>query len=161
MAEAFGIILVMSRNIHVTVAAIIERQGRFLLVEEEDHGRRVFNQPAGHLEEGESLVQAVVREVAEETGHEFRPQGLVGVYRLVSDKGLTFMRFCFHGQVEPGRPSQPQDADILACHWLTLDEIGSCRQSHRSALVLECLDDFLKGKDFPLDLLNENPGEFA
>lgn len=151
----------MTKNIRITVAAIIQRQGRFLLVEEEENGRRVFNQPAGHLEEGESLVQAVVREVAEETGHEFRPQGLVGVYRLALDTGPTFIRFCFHGQVEPDRPSQPQDAEILACHWLTLDEINSRRQSHRSPLVLQCLDDFLKGKDFPLDLLNESSGEFV
>lgn len=149
----------MPKNIRVTVAAIIERQGRFLLVEEESQGRRVFNQPAGHLEEGESIIQAVIREVKEETGHEFQPEGLVGIYRLVLENGLTFIRFCFRGRVEPDTSSQPQDADILACHWLTAEDIRHCIAMHRSPLVMQCLEDSLSGNNFSLKLLNENSGE--
>lgn len=145
----------MSENIHVTVAAIIERQGRFLLVEEMEQGNLVLNQPAGHLETGESLIQAVIREVREESGHSFLPQGLVGIYRLALKSGHTFIRFCFYGQIEADTPSQPEDAEILACHWLSTDEICARIKSHRSPLVMQCLDEYLAGRRFSLELLSD------
>lgn len=149
----------MSPRIAITVAAIIEYQGRFLLVEEEDQGRRVLNQPAGHLEEGESLVDAVIREVREETGLDFRPQGLVGVYRLTLPQGQTFLRFCFHGQVQQPGPCQPQDGEILACHWRSAVQIRAQGPMHRSPLVERCLDDYLNGRTFDLSLLADIPAD--
>ena len=140
----------------VTVAAIIEREGRFLFVEEEADGRRVLNQPAGHLDPGESLVTAVAREVLEETAHRFTPSALVGVYRWhYPAQDVTFVRFAFCGDglEEPGRAL---DREILALHWLTREELAA--RQHRSPLVLRCIDDYLAGKRFPLDVLSR---EFA
>lgn len=132
----------------LTVAAVIENEGRFLFVEERDGGGpRVLNQPAGHVEEGEGLVDAVIREAREETGLAFTPESLVGVYALRAANGKDYLRVCFHGVVEDGE-ARPQDADILACHWLTREELAS--RPLRSGLVARCLDDYLEGQRLPL-----------
>ena len=139
----------------VTVAAVIENEGRFLFVEEEADGRRVLNQPAGHLDPGESLLHAVAREVLEETAHRFVPGALVGVYRWhdpLTDG--TFLRFAFRG-VSSGRDEgRALDPEILALHWLTPQELAARRAMHRTALVERCLADYLAGKNYPLELLS-------
>jgi 8-oxo-dGTP pyrophosphatase MutT (NUDIX family) len=141
----------------VTVAAVIERDGRFLLVEEEVNGRRVLNQPAGHLDPGESLLQAVVREVLEETAHRFEPAALVGVYRWRYDKeDVTFLRFCFCGRVSERDPARALDREIVALHWLTPAELRARGATHRSPLVQRCVDDYAAGRHFPLELLSKD-----
>jgi ADP-ribose pyrophosphatase YjhB (NUDIX family) len=142
----------------VTVAAVIERDGRFLFVEERIDGRLVLNQPAGHLDPGESLVAACSREVLEETAHKFEPEGLVGVYRWhYAAKDVTFLRFCFTGKIL-GTEKRALDQEIVALHWLTPDELKRRNAEHRSPLVQKCVDDFLAGRRHPLDLFST---EFA
>jgi phosphatase NudJ len=135
----------------VTVAAVIERDGRFLFVQERIGGALVLNQPAGHLDPGESLVAACRREVMEETAHVFEPTALVGIYRWRDPrKDFTFLRFCFRGRV--GEVSaRDLDKEIVAALWLSPEEIRSRRAEHRSPLVQQCVDDFLAGRAFPLD----------
>ncbi len=141
----------------VTVAAVIERDGRFLLVEEEANGRRVLNQPAGHLDPGESLAQAVAREVLEETAHRFTLAGLVGIYRWRYDKeDVTFLRFCFAGAVSAQEPGRALDKEILALHWLTPAELRARQAMHRSPLVMRCVEDHLAGRHFPLEVLSKH-----
>jgi len=143
----------------VTVAAVIEREGRFLFVRERVDGRQVLNQPAGHLDPGESLVEACRREVLEETAHRFRPTGLVGVYRWhYAPKDVTFLRFCFLGKLEGADSSRELDKEIAALEWLTPEELKHRRAEHRSPLVEKCVADFLAGRNFPLELLSR---EFA
>ena len=142
----------------VTVAAVIERDGRFLFVEERIDGRVVLNQPAGHLDPGESLAAACRREVMEETAHRFEPEGLVGVYRWhYAAKDVTFLRFCFMGKIL-GEEKRPLDKEIVALHWLTADELKKRKSEHRSPLVQKCVDDFLAGKRIPLEVFSK---EFA
>jgi 8-oxo-dGTP pyrophosphatase MutT (NUDIX family) len=141
----------------VTVAAIIERDGRFLVIEEETSDGIRINQPAGHLDPHESLEQAVVREALEETAHEFFPEALVGMYmsRYYSksrNTDVTYLRFTFCGKA--GKQfDQPLDHGILRTLWLTRDELAACRERHRSPIVLKCVDDYLAGKRAPLELL--------
>ncbi|HEX7053463.1 MAG TPA: NUDIX hydrolase [Burkholderiales bacterium] len=143
----------------VTVAAVIERGGRFLLVEEEVDGRRVLNQPAGHLDPGESLMAACRREVLEETAHRFAPRALVGVYRWhYAPKDVTFLRFCFCGELEGVEEGRSLDRGIVAARWLTERELRERKAEHRSPLVERCVRDYLAGRRFPLDLF---PAEFA
>ena len=143
----------------VTVAAVIERGGRFLLVEEEIDGRRVLNQPAGHLDRGESLLAACRREVLEETAHHFAPRALVGIYRWrYAPKDVTFLRFCFSGDLEGVAPGRALDHGIVAARWLSGDELLARKAQHRSPLVAQCERDFLAGRRFPLELLSP---EFA
>lgn len=138
----------------VTVAAVIERDGRFLFVEEIADGRRVLNQPAGHLDPGESLVQACAREVLEETAHRFTPTRLVGVYRWhYPAKDVTYLRFCFSGRLD-GVEARALDKEIVATHWLTLDELKARSAMHRSPLVQKCVEDHLAGRSYPLELLS-------
>ena len=140
----------------VTVAAVIERGGKFLLVEEEADGRRVLNQPAGHLDPGESLVAACSREVMEETAYRFTPSGLVGIYRWhYAARDVTFLRFCFRGRID-GAENRPLDKEILALHWLTPAQITDRRAEHRSPLVQKCVEDFLAGRYFPLEVLSSS-----
>jgi 8-oxo-dGTP pyrophosphatase MutT (NUDIX family) len=139
-----------------TVAAVVEREGRFLMVEERIDGRVVLNQPAGHLEEGESILQAVTREVLEETAWHFRASGLVGIYRWqIPPAGDTFLRFCFVGQVADHVPERGLDEGILGTRWLGRGELEARRSSLRSPLVLRCIDDYLAGLSFPLEILRE------
>ena len=141
----------------VTVAALIERDGRFLLVEEEAEGRRVLNQPAGHLDPGESLVAACVRETLEETAHRFTPQALVGVYRWhYAARDVTFLRFAFRGRIEGVEQGRALDQEIIALHWLTPGELAVRSAEHRSPLVMRCVADFLAGRHFPLEVLSQD-----
>jgi 8-oxo-dGTP pyrophosphatase MutT (NUDIX family) len=141
----------------VTVAAVIERDGKFLVVEEMIDGRKVINQPAGHLDPGESLAAACAREVMEETAHRFEPTGIVGVYRWhYAPKDVTFLRFCFRGKVL-GVESRPLDKEILALHWLTPEQLKASAAT-RSPLVVRCVEDYLAGRNYPLDLFSK---EFA
>ena len=139
----------------LTVAAIIERQGRFLFVEEPDKGTGlpVINQPAGHVEPGESLLDAVRREVREETGLAFTPGAIVGLYPLRAANGSDYFRVCFTGTVPDDTAAAPEDPDILRCHWLSREELAVA--SLRSGWVLRCLEDALAGRRFPLDLVAE------
>jgi len=145
----------------VTVAAIIERDGRFLLVEEETSDGIRFNQPAGHLDPNESLVEAAARETLEEAAHDFTPTALVGMYmsRYVSSrtgKEVTYLRFAFAGEV--GRQhDRPLDHGILRAVWMTRDELLACEEKHRSPLVMRCVDDYLAGQRAPLSLIYTHP----
>ena len=139
----------------VTVAAVLERGGRLLLVEEVVDGRRVLNQPVGHLDPNESLVQAVKREVLEETCFHFDPTGLVGIYRWhYQPADVTFFRFCFRGRLLEEEPARERDKQIDAIHWLTPAELTERRAQHRSPLVQRCAEDFLAGRYFPLEVLS-------
>lgn len=145
----------------VTVAAVIERDGKFLLVEEETSDGVCFNQPAGHLDPDESLEQAVVRETMEETAHDFSPTALVGMYmsRYRSSRtGLevTFLRFAFTGEVGAAY-DQPLDHGILRTVWMSYEEMTACRERHRSPLVMQCVDDYLSGRRAPLSMLYTHP----
>jgi 8-oxo-dGTP pyrophosphatase MutT (NUDIX family) len=141
----------------VTVAAVIERGGRFLLVEEIAGGRRVLNQPAGHLDPGESLLAAVAREVYEETAHRFTPTGLVGIYRWHYEaEDVTFLRFAFRGRIGEVQEERALDREIVALHWLAPEEIRARAGMHRSPLVLRCVEDYLAGRHFPLELLSKD-----
>ncbi|MDR1708287.1 MAG: NUDIX hydrolase [Candidatus Accumulibacter sp.] len=137
---------------HVTVAAVAEREGRFLLVEEEtDEGLR-FNQPAGHLERGETLVEAVVRETLEETGHTFSPGCLVGVYQWNNPRlGIDYLRFVFGGEITGHDARRKLDDGIVAARWLSLEEIRASAGRLRSPMVLRAIDDWLAGRRWPLD----------
>lgn len=137
----------------VTVAAIIEREGRYLFVEETDgvHPERVLNQPAGHVEPGEGLLEAIIREVREETGLDFQPEALVGLYPLRARNGRDYLRICFAGSVGAGDP-HPEDPEILACHWLSPEELAA--QPLRSSLVLRCLQDHRAGRRLSLDAVS-------
>jgi ADP-ribose pyrophosphatase YjhB (NUDIX family) len=139
---------------NVTVAALIEREGRFLLVEEETEDGVRFNQPAGHLDAGESLVAACSREALEETAWHFHPRALVGIYQWPRPQGdVTYLRFAFGGELGAHEPTRTLDAGILRTVWLTPGEIADCRERHRSPLVLQCVEDWLAGRRFPLDLV--------
>lgn len=140
---------------HVTVAAVVQRDGKFLLVEEETDAGLAFNQPAGHLEEGESLIAAVAREALEETAYHFKPTHLVGIYNWKhphkDDK--TYLRFAFGGELRGYEAERRLDEGIIAAHWLTLDEVKATQARHRSPLILRCIEDLIAGKQYPLDLL--------
>lgn len=141
---------------NVTVAAVIERNRKFLLVEEHDAGRVVYNQPAGHLERGETLLQAVRREVLEETAWEFEPQSVVGVYLHPHEQhGLSYLRFCFAGHCRRRHPGRALDEGIIRAVWFTREELCAARHNTRSRMVLQCIDDYLAGKRFTLDVLTE------
>ena len=147
---------------HVTVAAVIVRDGRYLMVEEAPDGASVINQPAGHLENGESLIQAVCREVREETAREFSPDGLVGIYQWSPNPraDVTYLRFCFTGQVGDPIPGKTLDPDILATHWLKRDEIARGPWKPRSPLVLRCIDEAFHNPALDLERLQAlNPGQ--
>ena len=139
----------------MTVAAVVERDGRFLLVEEETARGLVFNQPAGHLDRGESLIDAVRRETLEETAHSFEPTGLLGVYQYRStDDAVTYLRFAFTGRITAHDPSRALDHGIVRAVWLGLPEIRRDAGRHRSPLVLRCIEDYLAGAHYPLAVLH-------
>ena len=144
----------MTRGIDVTVAAIIERAGKFLMVEERSGANLVLNQPAGHLEQRESLLAAVARETLEETGHRFEPEHVVGVYLWHSkDADTTYLRVAFCGAVEPSADVAVLDESIVALHWLTRGELARRAHRLRSPMVLRGIDDYLSGQRYPLDCL--------
>ena len=144
---------------NVTVAALIERDGRFLLVEEETSDGLLLNNPAGHLDPGESPLQGVVREALEETTHTFTPEALVGVYlsrfqREATGEDITYLRFAFCGELGEAVAGRRLDTGIVRTLWLTADEIRACPERHRSPLLLRCLEDYLAGQRFPLTLVH-------
>lgn len=139
---------------NTVVAAVLERDGRFLLVEELAEGRAVYNQPAGHLDPGETLCDAVRRETLEESAWQIEPRGLVGVYLIEPPgSGVTYVRFCFHGDLVAHDPARALDREIIRTVWLTRDELAATAGRHRSPLVLRCVDDYLAGRRYPLDLI--------
>lgn len=139
---------------NVTVAAVVQRDGKFLLVEEETDAGLAFNQPAGHLEEGESLIAAVVRETLEETAYHFKPTHLIGVYNWKHpSKDVTYLRFAFAGELRGFETERKLDDGIVAARWMTLAEVKETQARHRSPLILRCIEDLIAGKRYPLDLL--------
>jgi ADP-ribose pyrophosphatase YjhB (NUDIX family) len=139
---------------HVTVAAVIEANGRFLLVEECIAGKQVYNQPAGHLEPGESLTDAVVRETLEETAWHFRPEALIGLYRWHHpETDSTYLRVTFSGRCLFHESGRQLDEDIERSVWLSAREIRAQAGNLRSPLVLKSIDDYLAGAAYPLALL--------
>jgi 8-oxo-dGTP pyrophosphatase MutT (NUDIX family) len=150
----------------VTVAAIIERAGRFLLVEEHTPEGLRLNNPAGHLDPGEGPVEACAREALEETAHRFMPTHLVGLYlsrfrRPSTGEDITYLRFAFTGTLGDEVPGQALDDGIVRTLWLTPDEIRASRDRHRSPLVLQCMEDHLAGQRHPLDLIHTDPAVLA
>ena len=140
----------------ITVAAVIEQDDRFLLVEERSNGHIVFNQPAGHLEPGETLTAAVAREVIEETGFSFRPEALLGFYLWhCAEADTTFLRLAFAGDASPPHSEPTLDDGIIATHWLTRNDVLAKQPQLRSPLVLQCIDDYLAGIRYPLASLQE------
>ena len=139
---------------NATVAAIIEQNGKFLLVEEAtDRGNR-FNQPAGHLEDGESLLQAVIRETLEEAAYEFKPEFLLGVYLWKhAQNETTYLRFAFIGKAGVNYPMQELDDGIIRAVWMDIDEIRDKASLMRSPQVITCIEDYLAGKRFPLEVI--------
>jgi 8-oxo-dGTP pyrophosphatase MutT (NUDIX family) len=149
----------------VTVAAVIERDGRFLLVEEHTPEGLRLNNPAGHLDPGESPQQGAVREALEETACVFEPDRLVGIYlarfqRPARGEDVTYLRFAYGGTCGDADPARPLDTGIVRTLWMTLDELRASRERHRSALVLQCVEDFAKGRRYPLDMVFCDPTVF-
>lgn len=138
----------------VTVAAVVEQDGKFLMVEEETTEGIRFNQPAGHWEANETLTQGVVRESLEETAYHFTPEWLLGVYHWRHPgKDITYLRFAFAGKVHGHEPQRPLDSGILRAVWLSQEEIRATAERHRSPLVLQCIEDYLAGTRYPLELV--------
>lgn len=147
---------------NVTVAAVIERNGSFLLVEEETADGLKLNNPAGHLDPGETPEQGCAREALEECAHEFTPTALVGVYisrftRSRDNEDITYLRFAFAGEVGKHHEGQALDEGIVRAIWMTADEIRACPDRHRSPLLLRCLEDYLAGQRFPLSAVYSDP----
>src|SRR4051812_41760640 len=147
----------------VTVAAIIEQRGRFLLVEEETSEGLKLNNPAGHLDPGESPAEGCAREALEETAYAFQPTELLGIYlsrfqRATTGEDITYLRFAFRGELGVHFPERPLDTGIVRTLWMTADEIRACEPRHRSPLLLRCLDDYLAGVRYPLSAIYTDPG---
>ena len=138
---------------HITVAAVVERDGRWLLVEEHTRNGLLINQPAGHLEAGESLTQAVVRETREETGWHFEPGFLVGIYQFAPAPPVTYLRFAFGGALREADEEAELDPAIHRLLWLDDAELAECSTRHRSPAVLRCIRDYRTGKQLPLSCL--------
>ncbi|CAM3191687.1 NUDIX hydrolase [Pseudomonas floridensis] len=146
----------MTWQAHVTVATIVEDQGRFLFVEEIKAGRKVLNQPAGHLDPDESLQHAAVRETLEETGWDVELTGVVGIYLYTApSNGVTYQRICFAAKALRHHPDYTLDEGIVGPLWLTRDELMTEQARWRSELVLRCVDDYLNAERFSLDLLRD------
>lgn len=140
---------------HVTVAAVVVYENKFLMVEEKDKttGNVVFNQPAGHLEEYETLEEASIRELKEETGYFLKPDHFLGVYQFTAlSNGKTYVRFAYiyEPEMQPSGFGKLDD-DIIATHWLTAEEIKE--KPLRSPLVYECIEDYLAGVRTELSII--------
>lgn len=145
----------MSWKPNATVAVVVNEGERYLMVEEHSEGRVVLNQPAGHIEEDESIFDAARREALEETGYDVELTGFLGLYVFRSPiNGLTYHRHCFIGRAER-HVTNRLDEDIIAPHWLTYDELLKQQSKLRSPLVLECIEDFKAGRNLPLDVIRE------
>lgn len=146
----------MDWHAHVTVATIVEHEGRFLFVEELKGGRLVLNQPAGHLEPRESLQQAAIRETLEETGCDVELTGVTGIYLYTAPgNGVTYQRICFTARLLAHHPERALDSDISGIRWLNHAELKSESHRLRSELVMHCLDDYLAGERYPLSLVHD------
>ena len=142
----------------LTVAAVVEERGRFLLVEERAGRRRVFNQPAGHVEDGEDLLAAVVRETLEETAWHFEPQAIVGIYLWKNPANQkSFLRVAYTGTLRGQEAGRPLDVGILRVHWMTRDQLLGHQPRLRSPMVLRCVDDYLAGVRFAPAVLSQLP----
>jgi 8-oxo-dGTP pyrophosphatase MutT (NUDIX family) len=150
----------------VTVAGIIEKDGKYLLVEEHTPNGLMFNNPAGHLDPGESLVQACVREVLEETAFDFTPTALVGVYlsRFLKQasadepaQDITYLRFAFTGELGAHAAVRALDVGIVRTLWMSIDEMQATQARHRSRLLLRCAQDHAAGQRFPLETVYTDP----
>ena len=150
---------------NVTVAAIVESDGRYLLVEEDtDQGQRL-NNPAGHLDPGESPLQAVVRETLEETACRFTPIALLGVYLLrqqsaATGEDVTYLRLAYTGTVQAPEPGRTLGSGIVRTLWLSPGELRACAERHRSPLVMRCIDDHIAGRRYPLALVHTDPSVY-
>ena len=145
----------MNWHPHLTVAAVIETNEKFLLVEERVDGQLVINQPAGHLENNESLLEASMRETHEETGWHFEPTYLIGIYHWQHPHNKqTFIRFCFGGELIEQDQYATLDPDIEQAIWLTYEDIVKCQAQHRSPLVLNCINDYRAGHRHSLELIH-------
>ena len=145
---------------HVTVATVVSRAGQLLLVEEEKNGRRVLNQPAGHLEPDESLYEAALRETREETGWDVQLTAFVGAYQWKapdSDKGpgRHYLRFAFAAEPVTHDPARTLDDGIVQALWMTPEELQLAEARHRSPLVWQVVSDYLAGRRFPLSTLQQ------
>lgn len=139
---------------HATVAAVIERNGKFLMVEEESEGRIVINQPAGHLDPNESLTDAVIRETREETAWDFYPQALTGIYLWTHPESQrTYLRAAFCGTCDNHDPLQTLDDGIIRATWMTHEDLLANTDKLRSPMVMRCINDYLAGQRYPLALL--------
>jgi len=151
---------------NVTVAAIIERDGRFLLVEEETSDGLLLNNPAGHLDPGEDPLQGTIRETLEETACQFTPEAFLGMFmsrfrRTRTGEDITYLRLAFVGQASEPDLNQPLDEGIVRRVWMTADEIRACPERHRSPLLLECIEAYLAGQRYPLDILKVHDSLFS
>jgi len=150
----------MRWNPHVTVSTVIEDNNRFLLVEEQVDGQIVWNQPAGHLEADESLMEAARRETIEETGHDVQIESLLGIYQAKAGaKNDTYLRICFIGTALKHDPDLPLDTGIIRACWLTREEIEEKRSVMRSPTVIQVIDDYLAGISYPLSLIHTRPNQ--
>lgn len=143
---------------HATVAVVVERDGRYLLVKELSHGEIVYNQPAGHIEEGESILDAATRETLEESGWEVDLKSIIGLYTYKApSNGVTYYRICFEAKAIK-KVTNTLDQDILSEHWLSYDEIRSLENQNllRSPLVKTCIDDFKSNQRYPLTMIKES-----
>ncbi len=139
---------------NTTVAAIIEQNGKFLLVEEKTNRGNRYNQPAGHLEDNETLIQAVIRETMEEAAYEFTPEALLGIYQWKHPHNdTTYLRFAFIGKAGVHFPMQELDEGIVQALWMGIDEIRDKQNLMRSPQVLTCIEDYLSGKIYPLEVI--------
>jgi 8-oxo-dGTP pyrophosphatase MutT (NUDIX family) len=144
----------MNWSPHITVASVLEQNQTFLFVEEKIDGQLVLNQPAGHWEQGESILEASIRETLEETAWHYRPTHLVGIYQWTHPQSSqTYLRFCLTGELLEHEPQRKLDVGILRAVWLSHEELINRSVQHRSPLVRQCLDDYINGKRFDISLL--------
>jgi 8-oxo-dGTP pyrophosphatase MutT (NUDIX family) len=141
---------------HATVATLVEKDGKFLIVEEVSHGKAVFNQPAGHIEQGETIQAAAIRETLEETGWRVKLNGFIGLYTYTAPQnGVCYYRFCFAAEAIE-KTDKALDHDIIAAHWLNLDEIRDLGDKLRSPLVVKCYEDYYEKPHLPLETIFEH-----
>lgn len=142
---------------HATVATVIEKNGLFLMVEEVSSGKTVINQPAGHIEKGETVIEAARRETAEETGWTAEPIHLIGLYTYTApSNGVTYHRYCFAASADHEIKDAILDEGIIGPRWMTIEELRTS-PNLRSPMVLTCVEDYLAGRCFPLDIIIEHP----